>query len=336
MPLTIDEIESACAMSNPPDFSMNEFDGPELSLKGMFYPFGFPVEVRTNSRLLLEQFEVLWGKFYSQHGTEPIRCDVRLVESDLAECPPEPTYRTMLPFLMCVADKDNYAIIDMEGHRTKTIISNAALRYPLYARYFFLGLATCCLEARDITSIHAGCVALDGKGVLFCGDSGAGKSTLSYGCARAGFTYVSDDGALLLNGGTQRIVTGDCHLVRFRPSSADLFPELRGLELTPRIVGAPSIELPTAPMKDFARAQTTHVDYIVFLKRNGGGPPQLVPYSKEVARHAMRQILWGSAESRAKHYAAIDRLLTAEVFQLRYTDLNWAIERVRKLAQEGQ
>jgi hypothetical protein len=35
-------------------------------------------------------------------------------------------------------------------------------------------------------------------------------------------------------------------------------------------------------------------------------------------------------------HRAIERLLTAEVFELRYTDLDWAVDRLRTLVREGR
>ena len=46
----------------------------------MFYPLGFPVEVRTNSNEVLDLMAELWGNFEKQHDTEPIRSDVHVVE----------------------------------------------------------------------------------------------------------------------------------------------------------------------------------------------------------------------------------------------------------------
>jgi hypothetical protein len=334
--LTIQEIESACDASQPLDFSRHELEGPELSLKKTFYPFGFPAEVHTHSAEVLGLMEELWGKFEKQHDTEPIRAYVRVEETDSTECPPEPTYRIMLPLMVCVADVDNYSVVDLERCVVRISISRAALRHKLYVKYFILGTPATCVTTQHTTPVHAGCVALDGKGVLLCGDSGAGKSTLSYACARAGWTYISDDGSFLLNGGTKRLVTGDCHLVRFRPPARELFPELEGLEITPRATGKPSIELSTATMPYIQRTQTTRVDFMVFLNRRSGGPPELAPYSKEVARQSMRQTPFGPPKTRALQYAAIDRLLTADVFELRYSDLDWAIDRLRTLVREGR
>ncbi len=131
-------------------------------------------------------------------------------------------------------------------------------------------------------------------------------------------------------------MTGDCYLVRFRPTAADLFPEIKGLEITPRAAGKPSIELATDSMPHIVRTQTTRVDFMVFLNRHAGGKPELVPYSKDVARQSMRQVPFGPSRSRALQYAAIDRLLTADVFELRYSDLNWAIDRLQTLVREGR
>jgi hypothetical protein len=176
----------------------------------------------------------------------------------------------------------------------------------------------------------------NGQGVLLCGDSGAGKSSLSYACARAGWTYVSDDASDLLIEGSDRLVIGNCHQVRFRPSAVDLFPELEGLEVTPRAVGKPSIELPTAPMAGIICAPTAQVDFLVFLNRRVPGPPELVPYRKDVARYFMRQVLFGPPEILAAQYAALERLLTARIFELRYSDLNWAVQRLETLVREGR
>jgi hypothetical protein len=332
--LTIEELETAYNTSQPAKLPRHEIEGPELSLEAMYYPYGFPVEVKTNSRRVLEQFEKMWRKFDKQHETAPIRCEVQLIGSSLTECPPEPTYRLMLPLMINVADADNYCIIDLERSQAKITISEASLRYPLYAQYFLLGTPTCCIATRCATPVHAASVGLDGQGVLLCGDSGAGKSTLSYACARAGWTFTCDDASYLLNGGTKRLVTGNCHQVRFRPSAAEMFEEIRGAEITPRAAGKPSIELPTAEM-GIACAPMMRVDFIVFLNRRAG-TEELLPYSTDVARQFMRQVVFGPADSRALQFEAIDRLLTAPVFELRYTGVNWAIDRLRALVQEGR
>jgi hypothetical protein len=333
--MTIEEIERADDTSQVLDFSKHDLEAPTLSLKKMFYPMGFPLEARTNSSEVLDLMAELWGSFEKQHNTEPIRSDVHVVEEGAAECPPATVFRMMWPLVTAVADANNYSIVNLEQNRVKTSISRATLQHRLYAKYFLLGTPGCCIATSFTTAIHSACVALDRRGILLCGDSGAGKSTLSYACARSGWTYVCDDGLYLKNCGSGRVGTGDCHHVRFRPSAAELFPEVQGLDITPRAAGKPSIELSTAPMSHVTRAQSTHIDLIVFLNRRAGEMPELRPYREDVARQWMRQGLYGSPESLAVQHRTIDRLLTAEVFELRYTDLDWAVDRLRTLVREG-
>jgi len=314
----------------------HELEMPELPLERIFYPWGFPLQVRTNSREALRQCGEMWGNFQQHYDAEPLHAEVWVLASDAKECPPAPTYRLIANFWVTVADADNYCVLDMERCESRVVMTQAALNCPLYSQYFLLGMLACCVTTRHTTPIHAACVALNGKGVLLCGESGAGKSTLSYACARAGWTYVSDDATLFMNGGKSREVIGNCHQIRFRPHTAELFPELKGLEITPRAAGKPSIELPTASLAGIHRAETTQADFVVFLNRNWSGPAEIIPYSKDAARKSMRSALHAPRETRLQQYEVIDRLLEIEVLELRYVNLDSAIDRLRVLVTEGK
>jgi hypothetical protein len=335
--MTIQEIESACEAAVPLDLSRHPLEVPEATLRGEFYPYGFPIEVRTNNAEILAQFDESFRVFDKRFGTKPVSIDVHVLPSDATECPPAPDHHMMMPLLVWMANGDNVAVVDFDRLRSQLVVSEAALRHPLYLRYFFLeAAATCHITSRYTTPVHAGCVALDGRGVLLMGDSGAGKSTLSFACARAGWSYIGDDASMMLNHQSQRIVIGNRHQVRFRPAATELFPELRDLEITPRAEGKPSIEFPTAKLPHLRLAEAAHVDYIVFINRNWEGQPELVPWRRDVARHAMRQTVIGTPELLAAQYATIERLLTAELFELRYRDLDSAIERLESLVRTGR
>jgi len=335
--MTIEEIESACIASRPLDFSRHALEDTELSLCEVFYPLGFPTELKTNSPEILSQAHRLWSMFEKRFNTEPIRVDVRVVEDDLVECPPAPVFRMIPPLLMSIANANNYSIANLDRCTTQIVRSRDTMKYHGYQKHFFLGSAPLChIVTRHTTPVHAGCVARHGRGVLLCGDSGAGKSTLSYACARAGWTYVSDDASYLIRDGKERLVIGNCYQVRFRPAATELFPEVVGMEIAPHAAGKPSIEMSTASIQSILRAQTAQVDYLVFLNRRVPGPPKLVSFRKDVARYYMRQVLFGSAESLAAQYASLERLLTAEVFELRYSNLDWAVERLETLVQVGR
>lgn len=216
------------------------------------------------------------------------------------------------------------------------VVSTAALHHPAYLGQVFLDcVAACQIGTAFTTPIHAACIALQGAGVLLCGDSGAGKSSLAYACARAGWEYVTDDTSYLLHGADDRTVIGNCHKLRFRPSAADIFPELAGIETVPRIMGRPSMELSTAPMQNIKRLESTRAKFVVFLNRRAPGAHELVQYRADVAHRYMRQVLFGSPETLSRQYDAIDKLLAANVFELRYQSLEWAEQRLRLLVRDG-
>jgi hypothetical protein len=82
-----------------------------------------------------------------------------------------------------------------------------------------------CFGRGPLLVIHCAVVAREGQALLLHGRSGAGKSTLSGGLVRAGWTYLSDEGAGLDDTGRLHPYTRPIMLL---PGSWPLFPELRG------------------------------------------------------------------------------------------------------------
>lgn len=312
-------------------------EAPPLTMTGMFFPMGFPLRVNTNAEEVLRQCADKWGMFARRSHDRPIEADIHVIEDASLSCPPAPKCHFMGNVLVMVADTRNVCTVDFPWGRTRMVVSTAALRYPHYFSQTFLEATPACqLSTRFATPIHAACVVLDGRGVLLCGDSGAGKTSLSYACARAGGQFVADDTSFLLHSETTRRVVGNYHQVRFRPSAADLFPEIAGAERTPRMSGKPSVELRTAPMQHVRTAEGAHIEFIVFLNRRDPGAAELVPYSTDAARHYMRKVLFGTPETRITRHAAIERLLTAEVLELRYQSLDFAVRRLEQLVREAR
>jgi hypothetical protein len=330
--MTVREMESACDVPVLTEYPEHSLKLTELTLSKTYYPLGFPLEVRTNSHVILEMNDKLWGHFTHQHDTVLMRSYVHVTPGGGSECPPALTCQYVAPHFVNIADSQHYIISDLAHSETVTSITEASLRHRLYIEYFFLLAPLTTVPAK---AVHAGCVAWNGSGILLCGDSGAGKSTLSYACARSGWEYISDDGCFVLDE-EEPIVTGNSHLVRLRPSAAEFFPEIQGIDQTPRAAGKPSIEISTHRLPKIKRRERVHVDFIVFLKRGATSSAQLVPYRKEVARMYMRQGVYGSSEIRERQFAAVERLLVADVFELQYSDLGSAIERLRSLVEDGR
>ncbi len=309
----------------------------EMPFSAMYYPLGFPVQIATNSLEVLACARESWEAFEQRFEMNPIRLQVGVRDDGSTECPVKLTPRGHGHLMMGIADAGNFFVVDLLRDVSFACVTAAAVAHPLYLRHHILESAALShIANRYSAPIHAACVARNGRGVLLCGESGAGKSTLAFACARAGWTYVSDDASYLVHGRTDRQVLGHCHTVRLRPSAAELFAEIKGRPLTPRMQGKPSIELATAGLPDISTAGEAQADYVVFLKRGDGGVQQLLPYPMEAARRYMQRHLNGAEQFRREQVASVERVLAAEVFELRYHDLDWAIDRLERLVREGR
>jgi hypothetical protein len=168
--------------------------------------------------------------------------------------------------------------------------------------------------------------------MLLCGPSGTGKSTLAYACARRGWVFTSDDASYLRHHASDLRVVGNSHQVRFRPSAKDLFPELRGRSITPRAEGKPSIEIPTAELPGIVTADEALVHYIILLARIPSAYAELRPLPGEAAQQYFRQYLQLPDKIQKMQSEAAGSIDTADVYELRYQDLDQAIECLDRLA----
>jgi hypothetical protein len=335
--LTIEQIQAAYARSEPIVLGDPVLARVKMPLRESFFPLGFPVEIETNSEEVLAAATASWHGFVKLFDTPPIRIRVGIRDGSSSECPPAPIYRVQQHIASNIADSENYAVSDLAQLFTSIWLTPAAVANRSYIRYFFLeASAQCHLATSQGTTIHAACVELEGSGILLCGDSGAGKSSLAYACARSGWTYITDDATLLVNNRTDRLAVGNCNQARFRPSAVELFSELKGREITQRAqVGKPSIELSTSPLRNIAVSPSSHINHVVFLNRRNVRRQELVRFPTEVAKHFMVQNLFSLPAVKRVQCGMIDNLLNAGALELRYTDLDWAVERLARLAEEG-
>jgi hypothetical protein len=335
--LTIDQIRTACARSEPVhlgDPTLAQFSMP---LRETFYPLGFPLLIETNHEEVLNCAAANWHGFTQMFDTPPVRIRVGVREGGSSECPPTPVCRVQQHLASNVADAENFSVADLSRQFACIWLTEAAVAHPAYLRYFFLeSTALSILATSYTTAIHAACVEREGCGFLLCGDSGAGKSSLSYACARAGWTFITDDASFLVNHRTDRLVVGNCNKARFRPSAVNLFSELAGREAIQRAqIGKPSIEMNLQPLCNISASFTSRINHVVFLNRQDATRHELIQFPEEVARYSMHQVLYGVPETIRVQMAMIDHLLAAGTLELRYKTLDWAIERLSLLAERG-
>jgi len=309
----------------------------KLRYEAMYFPLGYPVRVLSNSPRILEAAEQSWGDFVPMFHGQPFELLFNVDEGGAREAlAPAPTHAVQGPLLVQVADIDNFFIADMKQGRAIGRVTPTTTGCSRYLRYHFLeGAVLSLIATMRAVPVHAACVRVNGKGVLLCGDSGEGKSTLAYAGARAGWTYVTDDSTYIPMDREDRLAIGNCNQIRFRPSGATFFPELAGRPITPRATGKPSIEVRTSAWPEMATANATTIDHVVFLNRRHADMHELVPVRNSAVWPWFTQHLLSPPETRPAQEATLSRLLTAGVFEIRYSDLGWAIDRINQLAEKG-
>jgi hypothetical protein len=308
----------------------------ELPLAGTFYPVGFPVEIETNSREVLLAAEESWKQFGKRFDSPPIRIRLGVLEGRSKRCPRLPRPKGQGDLIAHISDPENFYVADASKSFAFGWVTQGAVANRPFFRYHFL--EPCFWNTAVplyLTPIHGACVNYRGSGVLLCGDSGAGKSSLTYACAKNGWSFLTDDSSQLVRKREGRVVIGNPRQMRFRPSATKLFPELREQRMTRRLRGELSIELVTAECPQIETIYESQVDFIVFLRRRRG-PAQLVRCAKEsVLRWFERVICYGSDEMRADQRASLHRLLSAEIFEMRYSDLGEAVAQLKTMVQTG-
>jgi len=316
-----------------PDPVLSAFD---LPLRAVFHPYGFPLELATNSSDVIAAAEEGWGRFQPHCDATPLRFEVGVVPGSNTPLPAQSVFRSREHLMIAVADAENFITCDFHRDYGYAWITEAVARDHALVRYRFLiagGLSL--VEKRHFAPLHCGLVMRNGRGVALFGDSFAGKSTLSYACARAGWTFVCDDGANLVRGANDRYAVGDPFALRLREDAKTLFPELEGRMPIVRPNGKLGIEILTSELP-IQLAQGCSVDHIVFLNRGERGPAEISRYSKDATLEWFgRYVAFGPADLCAAQLRSYQRLLTAGIWELRYSGLDEAIRRLEQLVDCG-
>lgn len=306
----------------------------DLPFSKTFFPLGFAVTILTNRHQVLAAAEASFGHRVLQHGDSHLEIRVGVSESTVTQTPPAPVRREYNHLYLMVADAENQAVLDLRTGSNFIWLNDSAVEDLLYVRHNFLEKAIyLLLGASVVTDIHAGCISKRGRGLLLCGDSGAGKSTLSYGCARAGWTYTSDDTCYLLNNSDPPRVIGHSHRLRFRPEAKLLFPELRNRYITQRMEGKPSIEVSVSDLPRVDTSPEAEVSGVVYLRRSQCTQAALVPLPYGTASQRLSEELYSAGDIRLKHQTILERLSGIPTFELHYDSLEEAIPQLDRLVE---
>jgi hypothetical protein len=332
-----------CLFSELETSPMNSVSDPlctrvPLNHDAVFYPYGYPARIRSNSALTLEAADKSWGSYRCRQNETPL--DIRLVLSnnDNPGCIEPPAFRSQGHLLSIVADRENFASLDLKSGFAFGWATEATAQNQEYFRQCLLDVMVYpLLEVRHLLSLHAACVMYRGKGILLAGKSGAGKSSLSYACARSGWTFVSDDTCSFQRTSTTPKVIGRPHNFRFRDPVGHLFPEFCGLKSTVGAFGKQTIEVPTDNVAYIGRAEESPVDSIVFLNRpdHQSGPPHLVPLTGRETLNRLSYAVWAvQLPAFEERLLALERIATVPAYELRYSEFDPAIHLLERRIDE--
>lgn len=314
-----------------------------MPFRECYYPCGFPVRIWSNVQSVIDAAEQSWGTCRPRFKEVPIEARYLICKGPRRRSP-NPVFRAQCHLLSMVADDHNYACCDLERGFASAWLTEATVSNIDFFRYTFLeGLVYCLLETLHLIAIHGACVVKNGHGVLLTADSGMGKSSLAYACARRGWTYVSDDSSSLVRSGNGRTIIGNPTLFRFRPSAAELFPELQDKtpaepQRTKFRKGKPTLEVRTDSLNGVETADEATIDHVIFLKRDPqmGESAHVAPVSREIAKRRLMPNRWPRELAvHQQRSAAVERLLGANLCELTYGNLVPAIDAIEEVVIRG-
>lgn len=320
----------------PEHFADPVFSAFKLSLRRTFFPLGYPLVLETNSPDVILAADEGWGASERMFNEEPVRVCLGVTGGDSESPAHSPVIRAREHLMSIVAGPENFMLCDFDqGFAFGWVTRSTAADRALLRYHFLTAGGTALAQQRAFAPLHGALVMRQSKGVLLCGDSSAGKSTLAYACARAGWTYVSDDGTFLVRGREDRYAIGNPNSIRFRTDATELFPELAEHVPTVRPNGKIAIEVRTQDL-GISTAPGCVVDHVVFLDREHRGPASVVHYPEDRALEYWAQYaVLGSNHIRAAQRRCYKLLLRARLSKIQYTDLDGAVSRLERLVGQG-
>jgi hypothetical protein len=311
------------------DPTLSAFD---LPLRRRVFPFGFPLDFETNSPDAMEAMSEEWGEFKQASAYAPVRVCLGVSDSD-AGALSEGIVRSRGHLLTVIFDPENFMVYDFnQGLAFGWVTNGVAADRHWLRRHFLAAAGRWIVEQRYLAALHGALIARNERGILLCGDSFAGKSTLAYACARAGWTFLSDDGTFLIRSRCDRFAIGDPYVIRLRLDAPDLFPELADTTPKVRRNGRIGIEIRTHEWP-IAVAHGCAIENVVLLNRNKSGPAHLRPCNRQRMQESWRgDTPFGTDQVREEQQRCFERLLDADLWEMRYSNLDDAISTLEQLA----
>lgn len=103
-----------------------------------FYPQGYPARLRSNSALILDAAEASWSTHRLRDGHDPVEIRLAVSDSNSPSCLASPEFKFHRHLLSIVADRENFASIDLKAGFAFGWVTLATARNQQYLRQYFL------------------------------------------------------------------------------------------------------------------------------------------------------------------------------------------------------
>jgi hypothetical protein len=290
-------------------------------VSALFYPLGYPVAIDTSHGAVVDAAAESWSMWPRLFDAPELR--VAVTVSAGRDCSMAPRFESGPGGFELIADEDNRAHFGYGSQTAFMRVADSTSRRRAWFRYHFLeALTLTALDSLAFTPLHAACVARNGKGVLLCGDSGAGKTSLAYACAKAGWTFVSDDAVHFVSGRDGTVV-GNPWRAHLRPSSVALFPELAGAPRVAQMNGKEALGV------SMTGAATAVISECIFVSRRPGAAILGDFDPREAMRYFLRYLVRSDT---ARQRADIEAVLAHAPRSLEYERIEDAVTLLQQVA----
>ncbi|MBA3531288.1 MAG: hypothetical protein H0T73_05125 [Ardenticatenales bacterium] len=267
-----------------------------LDYQATFPLLGLPLEIRSNSEVVLDIAERAFGRWRAldiptEITPHPLRVSVVLHSTQPGLLSPSPirafSYRVHSGYLLASCE-DNMLVAHPASGEALAFLTPQLVANEAHFRYNVLeSLALYLLSKYDRTALHAGAVMRNGRALLLVGSSGAGKSSLCYACLQRGFSLLSEDVVYVALSPALRL-WGNPHALHLLPDSPGLFPELSSVPAQIQANGKLKIAIDVAEQFGARRLCLYAEDAtLCLLERHRGMESTLTPLTAQEAVDAM-------------------------------------------------
>jgi len=140
-----------------------------LDYEELFYPYGFPARIRSNSALTLQAAEISYRASRQKLEASPLDVRVLVAESPSAARTEPPIFRSQGRLRTLVVDAENFAGLDLDTGFGFGWITRATAENLDYFRRNFLDVMICCLlDAKHLANGHSPGMRGDGTASRTC------------------------------------------------------------------------------------------------------------------------------------------------------------------------